>query len=147
MTRIELFAAIRRDRRDDPSVSARTLAKRYGVSRRTVGAALADAVPPQRKPLPPRASVLAPATGWIDEMLRADLTAPRKQRHTIRRIFERLVTEHGFSAGYTTVRDYVNQRRPQIVAEARAQRVWVLEGMVPQEHEPGAEGQVDFCAA
>lgn len=148
MSRVELFAAIRRDRRDDPKVSARMLAKRYRVSRRTVAAALANAVPPPRRRLPPRASVLDPAVAWIDEMLRTDLDAPRKQRHTVRRIFQRLAVEHGFTAaGYTTVRDYVNRRRPQVAAQARGQRLTVLEGMVPQEHEPGAEAQVDFCQA
>jgi hypothetical protein len=147
MSRVELFAAIRRDRRDDPTVSARMLAARYRVSRRTVRAALASAVPPPRKRLPPRPSVLDPAMAWIDEMLCADLEAPRKQRHTVRRIVRRLAVEHGFTAGYTTVRDYVNRRRPQIAAEARGRKLMVLDGMVPQEHEPGAEAEVDFCEA
>jgi transposase len=97
--------------------------------------------------LPPKSSVLDPVADAVDEMLRADLTAPRKQRHTIRRIRQRLVTEHEFDAAYTTVRDYVQRRRPQIVAEARGQRHVIPDGMVPQEHEPGAEGEVDFCEA
>ena len=146
-SRVELFAAIRRDRRDDPAVSGRTLAKRFRVSRRTVAAALANAVPLQRRVLQPKASVLDSVADVIDEMLRSDLTAPRKQRHTVRRILQRLITEHGFSAAYTTVRDYVRRRRPQIVASARDQQHRVLDGMVPQEHEPGAEGEVDFCEA
>jgi hypothetical protein len=146
MSRVELFAAIRRDRRDDPTVSARALAQRYRVSRRTVAAALASAVPLPRKGLPARASVLDPVAGLIDEMLRADLKAPRKQRHTVRRIFQRLIGEYGFAtATYWTVRDYVRKRRPQIVAGARDQRHEVLDGMVPQEHDPGAEAEVDFC--
>jgi transposase len=145
-SRVELFAQIRQDRRADPQVSARTLAARYRVSRRTVSAALAGAVPPPRKPLPPRVSVLAPAAAWIDEMLRADLSAPRKQRHTIQRIFERLVGEYGFAAArYTTVRTYVTRRRAQIAAEARGRARVMPDGMVPQEHEPGAEAEVDFC--
>jgi transposase len=147
MSRVELFAAIRRDRRDDPAVSARTLAKRYHVSRRTVAAALRSATPRPRKALPPKSSVLDPVADAVDEMLRADLTAPRKQRHTIRRIRQRLVTEHEFDAAYTTVRDYVQRRRPQIVAEAHGKRHVIPDGMVPQEHEPGAEGEVDFCEA
>ena len=110
--RVELFAAIRRDRRDDPAVSGRTLAKRFRVSRRTVAAALANAVPLQRRVLQPKASVLDSVADVIDEMLRSDLTAPRKQRHTVRRILQRLITEHGFSAAYTTVRDYVRRHRP-----------------------------------
>ena len=147
LSRVELFAAIRRDRRENLGVSARTLAKRYHVSRRTVAAALAQAVPPARKIPAPRRSLLDPATVWIDEMLRSDLTAPRKQRHTARRILQRLVSEHGFAtATYSTVRDYVKRRRPQVVAEARGHRQVVPDGMVPQEHDPGAEGEVDFCA-
>jgi hypothetical protein len=76
-SRVDLFADIRRDRRDDPGVSTRELAKRYRVSRRTVGAALSGAVPPPRKPMPSRASLLDPAKPWIDEMLQADLTQIR----------------------------------------------------------------------
>src|SRR5262249_655258 len=147
MSRVELFAAIRRDRRDDPGISARTLAKQYRVSRRTVAAALANAVPLQRKALPPRPTGLDPVANVIDEMLRTDLSAPRKQRHTVRRILQRLTTEHGFSVPYTTVRDYVRRRRPQIVAAVSDQQRKVIDGMVPQEHEPGAEGEVDFCEA
>jgi transposase len=148
MSRVELFAAIRRDRRVEPAVSARTLAKRYRVSRRTVAAALANAVPLEHKPSPPRTSALDPVADVIDEMLRADLKAPRKQRHTARRIAQRLAVEHGFTATtYWTVRNYVRRRRPQIAAEARDQQHRVLDGMVPQEHEPGAEGEVDFCEA
>jgi Mu transposase-like protein len=148
MSRVELFAAIRRDRRAEPEVSARTLAKRYRVSRRTVAAALANAVPLEHKPSPPRASVLDPVADAIDDMLRSDLKAPRKQRHTVRRIAQRLAVEHGFTAAtYWAVRDYVRKRQPQIVVEARDRQHRVLDGMVPQEHEPGAEGEVDFCEA
>jgi transposase len=83
--------------------------------------------------------------GWVDEMLREDLAAPRKQRHTIQRVYDRLLTEHGFDeASYSSVRNYVNKRRPEIAAEAREGRVPV-EATVPQEHEPGAEAEVDFA--
>lgn len=83
--------------------------------------------------------------GWIDAMLRADLTAPRKQRHTAQRIFDRLLVEYDFNlACYSTVCKYVNVRRPQIVAEAREGRTHV-EGTVPQIHQPGAEAEVDFA--
>jgi hypothetical protein len=148
MSRVELFAVIRRDRREDPTVSARTLARRYRVSRRTVAAALASAVPLQRQPSSPRASGLDPVAEAIDGLLRSDLKAPRKQRHTARRVFQRLVAEHGFTtATYWTVRNYVRRRRPQIVVEARDQQHLAIDGMVPQEHEPAAEGEVDFCEA
>ncbi len=78
LSRTELFAAIRRDKRLDPEMSQRALAEKYGVHRRTVRQALTSAVPPPRKKPAPRATVLDPAKGWIDAMLREDATAPRK---------------------------------------------------------------------
>lgn len=145
-SRFDLFERIRRDRRNDPRVSVRALAARYRVHRRTVREALESAAPkPRKKPLLKRRSVLAPAYGWIDAMLREDLVAPRKQRHTIPRIRERLATEYGFTLGSkTTVHDYVARRRPEIAAEAREGHVPV-EAVVPQRHEPGLEGEVDFA--
>lgn len=102
-------------------------------------------MPPSRKPPPGRPSVLAPVMGFIDAMLREDLSAPRKQRHTVARIRERLRAEHGFCTGaYSTVAAYVARRRPEIAAEVR-QRHRHLEGTVPQQHEPGAEAEVDFA--
>ncbi|MFI5756426.1 hypothetical protein [Streptomyces sp. NPDC051569] len=144
LSRVELFASIRRDKRLEPEVSQRALAERYGVHRRTVRRALDSAVPPTRKAGWQRVSVLDPAKDWIDAILREDLTAPRKQRHTIERIFQRLAGEYGFSeASYSTLRDWVNKRRPQIAAEAREGHQH-LEGMVPQVHLPGEEAEVDF---
>ena len=78
----------------------------------------------------------------IDSMLRSDLDAPKKQRHTARRILARLVDEHGaIGLSYSTVRDHVRKRRPQILAEAG--RPLEL-GYVPQTHPPGTEAEVDF---
>ncbi|MEI2779435.1 MAG: IS21 family transposase [Tetrasphaera sp.] len=139
---MELFEQIRRDRRLDESISIRGLADRYGVHRRTVRAALADPVPPQRKLAERRAPVLDGARELIDAMLTADLTAPRKQRHTAVRVRDRLVTEHGLVISYSTVRDYVRVARPRIAAEAGRS---LDEVFVPQWHEPGAEAEVDFA--
>ena len=146
LSRVDLFERIRRDRRVEPGVSVRELSRRHGVHRRTVREALVSAVPPERKkPTRSRALVLEPVTGWIDEVLREDLAAPRKQRHTVRRLYDRLVVERGFDqACYSTLCNYVNKRRPQIEAEAREGRAH-LEGTVPQVHEPGAEAEVDFA--
>ncbi|MGR4853966.1 hypothetical protein ACIPTS_34100 [Streptomyces sp. LARHCF252] len=78
----------------------------------------------------------------IDEMLRADLDAPRKQRHTVKRIFDRLLDEHGAEAvTYPMVRAYVADRRPQIAVEAGR---GVVHAFIPQSHRPGAEAEVDF---
>ncbi|HUB37506.1 MAG TPA: IS21 family transposase [Streptosporangiaceae bacterium] len=140
-SRVELFADIRRDARVE-GCSIRELADRYHVHRRTVRQALASAVPPPRK-IPARTSPrLAPFMVAIDGMLRADLDAPKKQRHTARRVLARLVDEHGAAElSYSTVRDYVARRRPQIAAEAGKP---LETGCVPQTHPPAAEAEVDF---
>lgn len=141
-SRVELFEAIRRDARRE-ELSIRGLAERYGVHRRTVRQALAGAEPPPRK-VPARAAPrLDPVKGLIDGMLREDLDAPKKQRHTARRVLARLVDEHQVEGiTYSTVRDYVHVRRPQIWAEAGRS---VEEAFVPQTHDPGAEAEVDFA--
>lgn len=75
-------------------------------------------------------------------MLRSDLEAPKKQRHTARRVLARLVDEHGAKdVSYSTVRDYVARRRPQVFAEA-ARPLEI--GCVPQSKEPAGEAEVDF---
>jgi len=139
---VELFEVIRRDERRD-GLSIRALSDRHGVHRRTVRQALGNAVPPQRKTPVRAAPKLDRAKGLIDGMLTADLTAPRKQRHTARRILARLVDEHQLTdLSYSGVRDYVAKRRPEIWAAAGKA---VEDAYVPQTHEPGAEGEVDFA--
>jgi len=138
---VELFEAIRRDHRRE-ELSIRQLADRHRVHRRTVRQALAGAVPPPRKTRVFAAPVLDPVKPLIDAMLRQDLDAPKKQRHTARRILARLVDEHQVTAiSYSTVRDYAARRRPEVLAEAGRP---LEAGFVPQAHEPGAEGEVDF---
>jgi transposase len=142
-SRVELFAAIRFDWQRN-GVSIRALADKYEVHRRTVRQAIASVVPPERRS-PVRATpVLNQVRGWIDDMLREDLTAPRKQRHTARRAFQRLVDEHDAPVSYSYVAKYVHRRRPQIALEERG-RSGVIEGYVPQTHEPGADAEVDFA--
>jgi len=139
-SRVELFAQIRRDARVE-GLSIRELARRHGVGRPTVRQALEHAEPPPRKPrvwTAPRLDRFKPV---IDDMLRQDLDAPRKQRHTARRIFARLADEHhATDLSYSTVRNYVRRRRSEI--EIVAGRV--PDAFIPQEHAPGAEAEVDF---
>jgi len=90
--KVELYAAIRRDAR--AGMPARAIERKYRVGRRTIIKALASAWPGPRKKPPRRASKLDPFKSAIDEMLRAGLDAPRKQRHTITRIYCRLIGEH-----------------------------------------------------
>src|SRR6478672_8787441 len=96
-SRVAQFAAIRRDARCE-GLSIRALADRHGVHRRTVRAALESPIPPPRK-RPVRIAVkLERFKTVIDDMLITDLTAPRKQRHTTKRIWTRLIDEHGCEA-------------------------------------------------
>ena len=140
--RVELFAAIRFDWQRY-QMPVRALARKYDVHRRTVRQAIASPVPPDRK-VPARAApVRETVAGWIDEMLREDLAAPRKQRHTARRVFERLADEHGAQVSYSYVAKYVARRRAEIAAEDR-DGTEGLAGFVPQAREPGAEAEVDF---
>lgn len=143
-SKVDLFAAVRRDRRVE-GCSIRELAERYHVHRRTVRHALASAQPPERKTPARAAPVLGRFAGAIDAMLREDLDAPRKQRHTARRVWVRLAEEHGaVGLSYSTVRDHVRKRRPLIAAEAGR---FAVEAMVPQVHGPGEEAEVDFGEA
>jgi transposase len=139
-SKVELYAAIRRDAR--AGMSGRAIEKKYRVGRRTIVRALASAWPEPRRQLPPRASKLDPFKPVIDEILKADLDAPRKQRHTITRIYHRLMDEHGMEdVSYPVVRAYVAERKPQVRAEAGRGPAEVF---VPQSHRPGDEAEVDF---
>ncbi|MDX3434287.1 IS21 family transposase [Streptomyces sp. ME01-18a] len=139
MSKVELYAAIRRDHRG--GMSMRELERKHGVTWRTVRKALDSSWPEPRKKLPPRATTLDPYKVVIDEILRADLDAPRKQRHTVTRIFHRLVEEHGADVSYGVVRYYVAGRKPEILVESGKAP---LEAFVPQTHLPGHEAEVDF---
>ncbi|MBM2623912.1 IS21 family transposase [Actinoplanes sp. LDG1-06] len=140
MSKVDLFAAIRRDSR--AGMSVRAMAGKYQVSRRTVRAALASAWPQPRKAMPPRVSKLDDFKPIIDAILRADLDAPRKQRHTVTRIYDRLIAEHGMQdVSYSVVRRYVADRKPKIRVEAGRGPVNVF---FPQTHRPGEEAEVDF---
>ncbi|MFL6123869.1 hypothetical protein [Actinophytocola sp.] len=140
-SKVELFAAIRRDSRVE-GLSVRALARKYGVHRRTVREALTSAFPSPRKKQPPRKSRLDPFKPAIDAMLWADLDAPRKQRHTAKRIFDRLVAEHEMEGiSYATVSGYVGWRRAEVRREAGREPAEVF---ISQTHRPGADAEVDF---
>jgi transposase len=139
-SKVELYAAIRRDAR--AGMSARAIERKHGVGRRTIVKAVSSAWPEPRRKLPPRPSKLDPFKPVIDEILRADLDAPHKQRHTVTRIWHRLMDEHAMAdVSYPVVRAYVAGRKPQIRAEAGH---GAAEVFIRQSHRPGDEAEVDF---
>ncbi|MGW3653538.1 IS21 family transposase [Streptomyces sp. NPDC000878] len=139
-SKVELYAAIRRDHR--AGLSMRALERKYGVTWRTIRRALDSHWPEPRKQQTPRASRLDPYKLVIDGMLEADLDAPAKQKHTVKRIFDRLLDEHGADGiSYQMVRGYVAVRRKEVRWEAGRGPEEVF---VPQTHIPGDEAEVDF---
>nr|WP_197679731.1 hypothetical protein [Brevibacterium sandarakinum] len=132
-SRVDLYSAIRRDAR--AGMSNRALQRKHGVGYRTVAAAQASAWPEPRKPQPKRGSRIDPHRGVIDSWLRDDLDAPRKQRPTDKRIFDRLLDEHdAHEVSYGMVQDYVATRRREIRIEAGREPAAVF---IPQKHLPG----------
>ena len=135
MYKVELYARVRRAVMVE-GMSLREASRVFGLHRDTVRKMLAYSVPPgYRRQNEPRRPKIGPFTGVIDAILEADAQVPRKQRHTAKRIFERLREEHGFDGQYTIVKDYVRERR------RRTQEMFV-----PLSHAPG-HAQCDFGEA
>ena len=135
MSKVELYETIRRQHRDE-GASIRELARRHGVHRRTVREALASAAPrPRRAPqrqAPALGAYKQVIRGWLEE----DLTAPRKQRHTARRVWRRLRDTYGAQIGEPTVREFVAQVKAELDDAARGV-------MIVQQHAPGQEAEVE----
>lgn len=117
-------------------LSCREISRKYGYHRDTIKKMLEFSVPPgYRRKSPPCKPKLDAFTGVIDSILETDKDKPRKQRHTAKRIFERICEEYGYDGGYTTVKDYVREKRQRC-----------REMFVPLSHPPG-HGQADFGEA
>lgn len=135
MYSVELYAKVRRAVMVD-QMSEREAARLVGIHRKTVKKICQYAAPPgyqlKKEPASPK---LAAFTGIIDAILDADKEVHAKQRHTAIRILERLRDEHGFTGGYTIVRNYVYK------AATRHKEMFM-----PLAHRPG-HAQVDFGEA
>jgi hypothetical protein len=139
MRRVEVFELIRHDYYDF-GLSIRAIARKRGVGRPTVRQAIASAVPPARK-VPERTSpkMTTEVRSFIDGILVADKKAPHKQRHTSRRIWQRLDEELDVQFAESTIRKYVGRRRRDLGVGVAA--------FVPQYHAIGAQGEADFYEA
>jgi transposase len=137
-SKVELYERIRRDRRLE-EIGIRELARRYGVHRRTVRDALEHAVPTPRKTAERDAPAMGPYRDLVRGWLKAEIVdkVPVKQRHTARRVWQRLTEDHGAQVSESTVRQFVAQVKAELAQSA-------ADVTVVQEHAPGAEAEVDF---
>lgn len=131
---VELYLRVRQACAE--GMSQREAARVFNVSRDTVRKMMSFSVPPgYRRQAEVRRPKLDPFLPIIEGWLEADRTMPRKQRHTAKRVFDRLREECGFTGGYTIIKDYIRER------ERRGQEVFV-----PLSHPPG-QAQADFGEA
>jgi transposase len=137
---VELFEEIRREYEFGVG-TIQGVARKLGVHRRMVREAVHRAVPARRKKTERPRTKMVPAVAFIDAILEVDRKAPRKQRHTARRIWKRIGEEvPGCTAAERTVRQYVEQRRQELGLSVR-------EVFVPQSYSWGVEAQVDWYEA
>ena len=135
MYSVELYSRVRRACHVD-GMSKSAAARHFGIDRKTVSKILKHAVPPgYRRNGPPARPKLDPFIPLINQILEEDKSRLKKQRHTSKRIYERLRDEHGFVGGITIVTDYVRERKRR-----------TREVFVPLSHAPG-HAQVDFGEA
>src|SRR3954466_10517894 len=132
---MEDWAEIRRRVLAD-GLSGRAACREYKIHWKTLKKVLDNPEPPgYRRTKPRRPSILEPLLPVVHQILEDDKKAPKKQRHTAKRIFDRLKAEHGYEGGLTTVKLAVVAWRKR-----------TAEVFVPLAHPPG-EAQVDFGQA
>lgn len=139
-TKVELFEQLRREYEFGVGTVS-GVASKFGVHRRQVRQALESCVPPAPAVLVRPRPSLNPVKAYIEAILVADKTAPRKQRHTAHRIWVRLSQEHSeHPVAESTVRAYVRERKWALGLAAK-------EICIPQDYAWGEEAQVDWYEA
>lgn len=138
LTKVEVFEQIRRAHFGPEGMSIRELSRVFNIHRRTVRQALASPEPPRRKAAVREAPSLGPFKVTIDEWIELDASMPKKQRHTARRIFQRLVEELGADVSESSVRRYVAQ------VKRRTTMTPIEKVTISQTHLLGVEAEVDF---
>lgn len=116
--------------------SVAAVARAEGISEPTVRKYRdADDFSPVHRKRSPRESKLDPYKPTIDGWLAEDRRRRRKQRHSAKRIYDRLVSECGFDGGYTIVQTYVKARKAELKCadDEFLKLIWAP-----------AEAQVDF---
>jgi len=132
---MEKWTDIRRDVLVD-GLSRREACKKYNLNFRTIQKILSYQEPPgYREKNDRNRPKIGPFLSIIHEILEGDKKVHRKQRHTGKRIFDRLCKEHGYTGKITIVRDAI-RRWKQVTAEV----------FMPLSHPPG-EAQFDFGEA
>ena len=123
---------------DAGGVPRAEIARRLRLSRNTVAryADMADMSPEPPVPADRPHPAIDPHIGWIDDLLEADLGAPRKQRHTAKRIYDRLVKERGYGGSYSSVQRHVRRWRLERATGVRG-------GFLELEWAPGT-AQADY---
>src|SRR2546423_11017912 len=134
MRRVEQYELMRRDYEE--GLGVRAIARKYGVHRRRVREAIESAIPSERK-VPERACpvLVDPVKSFIEEILMSDRTAPRKQRHTAHRIWQRVREELGVAVAESTAGAHVSEHRRE---PGFGQGFFV-----PHHHETGAQAAGD----
>lgn len=118
----------------------RELSRVFHRSRKTIRRALGDPGPWEYRQRKQKARpVMGPLIPIIERWLAEDETAPRKQRHTAQRVYDRLVAEHGFTGSVSSVRQWMHKRKQGTIAAHLV--------TLPLAHEAGKEAQMDFGEA
>ena len=120
--------------------SIRQIARETGHTRKTIRKALQGLSPEYRRKESPACAVMDSVAEVVERWLKSDQEESRKQRHTAHRIYTRLVEEHSFTGGESTVRQWVRKQKARMGMNASL-------AVVPLDAEVAREAEVDWGSA